>query len=278
MVYRGMDIGTAKPGPEILAEAPHRLIDIRDPAESYSAGEFRADALREMAEIHASARIPLLVGGTMLYFSVLQHGLAALPVADPALRAEIDRRAAEEGWPALHAELERLDPEAGARIHVNDAQRIQRALEVVYQTGVPITLWQNAQQTEAPGYRYIKIVLAPERRSELGQRIETRFETMMEQGFLSEVEALYRRPDLTPRTPALRAVGYRQLWEHLEGRSSLDLAIRRGIVATRQLAKRQMTWLRREEGAKWFDSLDGANRDPILNHVRVGLGDLPLVN
>lgn len=254
MVYRGMDVGTAKPGPEVLSIAPHRLIDMLDPAESYSAARFRADALAAMREINAAGRVPLLVGGTMLYFDALQHGLSDLPAADPGLRAELDARAARLGWPALHAELARLDPAAAARIHPNDPQRIQRALEVCYISGRPLSELQGRNAVESAEYRYIKLALTPVERSQLHGIIEQRFRSMMDKGFLAEVARLKGRADLHPGLPSMRAVGYRQLWQHLEGECSLDEAVRRGIVATRRYAKRQLTWLRSEPDVSWFDS------------------------
>jgi tRNA dimethylallyltransferase len=254
MIYRGMDIGTAKPGPEVLSIAPHRLIDILDPAEKYSAARFREEALKAMAEISASGRVPLLTGGTMLYFDVLQHGIAALPDADPVIRAALDARAAAEGWPALHAELAGLDSEAAARIQPNDRQRIQRALEVCYIAKRPLSELQRAGAVQTGEYRYLKLALAPTERQGLHQAIERRFHSMMEQGFLEEVRRLYSRGDLDLSMPSMRAVGYRQLWEYLQGGASLEEAVRRGIVATRRYAKRQSTWLRAERDVQWYES------------------------
>ena len=258
MIYRGMDIGTAKPGPEILVAAPHRLIDILDPAESYSAARFRTDALAEMRNISAAGKVPLLVGGTMLYFDVLQHGISPLPAADPALRAELEARGAREGWPALHAELAGLDPAAAARIKPNDRQRIQRALEVCHIAGRPLSELQAAAAVETSEYRHLKLALAPADRAELHATIERRFRSMMQQGFLDEVRSLRARGDLHADMPSMRAVGYRQLWEQLETGGNIEEAVRRGIVATRQYAKRQLTWLRGETDVRWFDS--GASR------------------
>ena len=254
MVYRGMDIGTAKPAPAVLAQAPHRLIDILDPAESYSAQRFREDALEAMAAIRAAGRIPLLVGGTMLYFDALQHGLSPMPSADPELRAELEARGEREGWVALHAELKRVDPAAASRIHPNDPQRIQRALEVFLLTGVPITELQGRGAVQSVTDRYINLALAPADRAELHGIIEARFRSMLSQGFLDEVRLLRARGDLHTGLPSMRAVGYRQLWEHLEGACGLDEAVRRGIVATRRYAKRQLTWLRGEPDVTWFVS------------------------
>ncbi len=254
MIYRGMDIGTAKPGPEVLSVAPHRLIDILDPAEKYSAARFREDALSAMGEISASGRVPLLTGGTMLYFDVLQHGISPLPGADPEIRAGLDARAEVEGWPALHVELARLDPEAAARIQPNDRQRIQRALEVCYISKQSLTALQRLGAAETGEYRYLKFALAPTDRAELHEAIERRFHAMLQQGFLDEVQRLYARGDLDLSMPSMRAVGYRQLWEHLQGRSSLEEAVRSGVVATRRYAKRQLTWLRAETDVRWFES------------------------
>lgn len=256
MVYRGMDIGTAKPGPEVLARAPHRLIDIRDPAEAYSAADFRADAEREIAAIHAGGRIPLLVGGTMLYFRALEHGLSPLPRADRRLRADITAAGEREGWPALHARLARVDADAAARIHPNDGQRIQRALEVLELTGEPPSVWYARDRGQPARWPLIKLAVVPPSRESLHERITARFRHMLEAGFVGEVENLHARPDLDLRKPALRAVGYRQIWRHLDGEWSLQEAETRGIIASRQLAKRQLTWLRREDRLQWLDSAD----------------------
>ena len=254
MVYRGLDIGTAKPGAEILAVAPHRLIDILDPADSYSAGSFRRDARAAMAEISAHGRVPLLVGGTMLYFRALQQGLAELPTADAHVRAELDARAARLGWPALHRELMRVDPAAAARIHANDPQRIQRALEVFYLTGRPMSELQAAAPVQDTMYRFVKLAVSPANRALLHARIAERFQGMMAAGLLAEVAGLHRRGDLTRAHTSMRSVGYRQLWEHLDGECDLPAAVQRGIVATRRYAKRQLTWLRAESGVQWFAS------------------------
>lgn len=254
MIYRGMDIGTAKPDAAMLVRAPHRLIDILDPAQAYSAGQFRHDALAAMAEITAAGRVPLLVGGSMLYFRALQRGLAHLPTADPQLRAELDARAARLGWPALHAELARVDAAAAVRIHVNDPQRIQRALEVFYLAGQPISELQAAGAGEALPYRLTKLALAPGDRARLHASIESRFEQMMAAGFLDEVARLRARGDLSRAHASMRAVGYRQLWDHLDGACDLASAVQDGIVATRRYAKRQLTWLRGETDTQWFES------------------------
>ncbi|HHW7570634.1 TPA: tRNA (adenosine(37)-N6)-dimethylallyltransferase MiaA [Mannheimia haemolytica] len=255
LIYKGMDIGTAKPSKEELALAPHRLIDILDPAESYSAMNFHADALREMADITAQGKIPLLVGGTMLYYKALLEGLSPLPSADPAIRSEIESRAAQHGWATLHQELVKIDPVAGARINPNDSQRINRALEVFYITGKTMTEL-TAQQGEALPYNILQFAIAPQDRAVLHQRIEQRFHKMIELGFEEEVKRLFLRKDLHINLPSIRCVGYRQMWEYLQGDISLDEAIFKGICATRQLAKRQITWLRGWQGElTWLDSL-----------------------
>lgn len=271
MVYRGMDIGTAKPGPEILAVAPHCLLDILDPAESYSAGRFRRDARAAMAEITARGRIPLLVGGTTLYFRALQHGLADLPTADTHVRAELDACAARLGWPALHQELARVDPAAAARIHANDAQRIQRALEVFYLTGRPMSELHAAASVQDRMYRFVKLAVSPSSRAQLHTRIEQRFQAMMAAGLLAEVAALHRRGDLTRVHASMRSVGYRQFWEHLDGVCDLPTAVQRGIVATRRYAKRQMTWLHTESGVQWFDSDAPHMASDVCAHVATAL-------
>lgn len=257
LVYRGMDIGTAKPGPEVRAEVPHRLVDIRDPEEAYSAAEFRADALAAMDGITRAGRIPLLVGGTGLYFRALEGGLSPLPGADPEVRERLAAELAQSGSAALHRRLAAVDPGAAARIHGNDPQRLVRALEVYELTGEPLSrLWSRAQPPLP--YRVAKLVLAPAERAVLHRRIEDRFEAMVNGGLVEEVTGLRRRPGVHGGLPAMRAVGYRQVWEYLEGRYDRTELVRRGIAATRQLAKRQLTWLRRETGATWMDP-GGAN-------------------
>ncbi|AWI50204.1 tRNA (adenosine(37)-N6)-dimethylallyltransferase MiaA [Actinobacillus porcitonsillarum] len=255
LIYKGMDIGTAKPSQAELALAPHRLIDILDPAESYSAMNFRADALKEMADITASGRIPLLVGGTMLYYKALIEGLSPLPSADPNIRTEIEQRAEQQGWAALHQELLKIDPVAGTRINPNDSQRINRALEVFYITGKTMTEL-TAEQGESLPYDVLQFAIAPQERAVLHERIEQRFHKMIALGFEEEVKKLYERPDLHIDLPSIRCVGYRQIWEYLQGEISLDEAIFKGICATRQLAKRQITWLRSwQSELTWLDSL-----------------------
>ncbi|MFN3841776.1 MAG: tRNA (adenosine(37)-N6)-dimethylallyltransferase MiaA [Rehaibacterium terrae] len=255
LVYRGMDIGTAKPDATLLARAPHRLIDIREPHESYSAAEFARDALAAMRELAAQGRVPLLVGGTGLYFHALLHGLSEMPEADPAVREAIAAEAAERGWPALHAELAKVDPEAAARIHATDPQRIMRALEVWRLSGRPISDWQRATQRRPFPFRVLRLVLAPRERAVLHARIAERFDAMLAAGFLDEVRRLRADPRLHPDLPALRAVGYRQAWAHLAGETDAATFRARAIAATRQLAKRQLTWLRGELDARWLDPL-----------------------
>ncbi|MEP7246514.1 MAG: tRNA (adenosine(37)-N6)-dimethylallyltransferase MiaA [Gammaproteobacteria bacterium] len=259
LVYRGLDIGTAKPPRELLERIPHHLIDICDPAESYSAGRFVNDAVALIRSIQARDRIPLLVGGTMLYLRALSRGIAPMPQASPELRRSIDERAQREGWGDVHAELARLDPEAAARIHPNDPQRIQRALEVCYTTGRPMSELHQSTRSPLGEMPVHSWALVPANRDTLSSHLERRFHHMMEAGFLDEVAALRARTDLTESHPAVRAVGYRQLWAHFEGEFPLDEAVRRGITATRQLAKRQMTWIRSEHGLTWIDPhADGA--------------------
>jgi len=272
LVYRGLDIGTAKPARELRERVPHHLIDICEPTESYSAGRFVPDAVAAIRDVHARRRVPLLVGGTMLYLRSLLHGLATLPQADSRLRAELDARAARQGWPALHAELARLDPEAAARVAPTDSQRIQRALEVCYNTGRPISELQRATVSPLAGRRLHYWMLAPPR-AVLHERIQRRFEAMMAAGFLEEVRSLRRNGALTARHPSVRAVGYRQLWAHLDGQYPLEEAVRRGVAATRQLAKRQLTWMRGEALGRWIEPEAGLswNRDICNLLARLGL-------
>jgi tRNA dimethylallyltransferase len=259
LVYRQMDIGTAKPTAEERAIAPHHLIDIVDPANAYSAAEFRADALRLTAEIHARGRLPLLVGGTMLYYKALTQGLNDLPAADPNVRAQLDADAARDGWPALHARLAAVDAATAARLAPNDSQRIQRALEVFMLTGETMsTLLAAPARTDdaAADWRFVPIALEPSDRSVLHARIERRFDAMLENGFVDEVVKLRERGDLSPEMPSMRCVGYRQVWEYLDG--AVDYATMRdkGVFATRQLCKRQLTWLRSMEERVVVDCCD----------------------
>jgi tRNA dimethylallyltransferase len=254
MVYRGMDIGTAKPDVEILNVAPHRLIDICDPADAYSAGRFRVDALREITDILASGKTPLLTGGTMLYFRVLLQGIASLPQADEKVRAALTMRAAREGWEALHAELASIDPIAATRIHANDAQRIQRALEVYQLTGMTISRLQRDDTSPLAGYQLTQIALMPPSREKLHERIAKRFDHMLEAGFLDEVKKLVARGDLSPELPSIRSVGYRQAWDYLAGNIDEKTMRETAVAATRQLAKRQITWLRSWPDCHYVDS------------------------
>lgn len=271
LVYRGMDIGTAKPDAATLARYPHALVDIRDPAQPYSAADFRDDALAAMQSIGARGRVPLLVGGTGLYFRALQQGLSALPPADAAIRQRLGEEAQQVGWPALHERLARLDPVAAARIGSNDAQRLQRALEVIELSGRPLSeLQQRGHGTRFP-WRVLKLALMPRERSVLHERIAQRFDAMLADGFLDEVRALRARGDLHAELPAIRAVGYRQAWQYLDG--ALDAATFRdhAIFATRQLAKRQITWLRSDLGARLFDPDEAACAPRVVDAVQLFL-------
>jgi tRNA dimethylallyltransferase len=258
MIYRGLDIGTDKPEPAVLTRHPHRLIDIRDVDQSYSAAAFRADALTAIEDILAKGRIPLLVGGTGLYFRALEQGISALPGAHREVRERLIREAAEGGWARLHERLARLDPEAAARIHPHDTQRIQRALEVFEVTGRSLTALTAGHTREPLPYRVIKLVIAPADRGGLHKGLKKRFCAMLERGLIEEVRRVLWRPDARESWPALRLVGYRQVWHHLAGRWDRDALIERAVIATRQLAKRQMTWLRSERGAEWQASDDAA--------------------
>lgn len=264
LVYRGMDIGTAKPDAETLARIPHRLVDIRDPEDSYSAGDFVRDAQREMNAIFAAGRIPLLVGGTMMYFRALLHGIAELPSADAEIRAEIDKDAEKQGWPALHRRLLEVDPEAAARIEPTDRQRIQRALEVYRSSGKSLSDWQKqGAKGGASDIRYLRVAVQPATREILHERIEQRLNAMLNNDFLNEVKALRERPGLTSDHSSMRSVGYRQLWQHLDGETSLEEASAKALYATRQLAKRQITWLRSEKELRSFDPLEAGLIDAI---------------
>lgn len=253
LVYRGLNIGAAKPDAVTLARYPHELIDIRDPAEPYSAADFSVDAQAAMQRVQAAGKVPLLVGGTGLYFRALQRGLSGLPEADANIRAQLSEEAATLGWNAMHRRLAELDPPAAERIKPNDAQRIQRALEVITLTGQPLSAQQQGGRGQPFPWRVLKLALLPGDRAPLHGRIAQRFEAMLEQGLLDEVHALRQRGDLRPDLPAIRAVGYRQTWEHLDGLFDAAELRDRGIFATRQLAKRQITWLRSELDARVLD-------------------------
>lgn len=256
LIYRGMDIGTAKPDADFLRQAPHRLIDICDPAESYSAAQFRQDALQEMEEISRRGRIPLLVGGTMMYYKFLRDGAAQLPQADAQIRQQLLDQAELLGWPGMHQELAKIDPVAAERLQPMDSQRIQRALEVYRISGKTLTQhWQEQQQQALP-FHVLNFAVCPTERAVLHQRIAERFDLMLQQGFMAEVEALFNRGDLTLEMPSVRAVGYRQAWDYFLGLSDLANVRERGIIATRQLAKRQITWLRSWPNLHWLEALD----------------------
>lgn len=274
MIYRGMHIGTAKPSAEELARAPHRLIDICDPAESYSAADFRRDALEQMAAITGAGRIPLLVGGTMMYYKALLQGMGDLPAADPAVRRRLEAEAAEQGWASQHDRLALVDPVAAELIHPNNRQRLLRALEVFEVTGRPIsTYWQDGEnikdypyttkwQADAGHqlpYTVVQFALAPAQRHLLHERIGVRFQAMLDQGFVEEVRGLRARGDLSPDMPSMRCVGYRQVWSWLDGEGDYADMVGRGVAATRQLAKRQLTWLRKWQNVTWLDSEAGQN-------------------
>jgi tRNA dimethylallyltransferase len=271
MVYRGMNIGTAKPDAATLAAAPHHLIDIIDPTLSYSAAQFRQDALRLMAEITSRGHIPLLVGGTMLYFKALRQGLNDLPQADPATRASIDAMAAESGWTAVHAELARLDPATAARLNPADAQRIQRALEVCMLSGQTMSSLLEKEAAADLPYHVHALALLPGDRAVLHQRIAERFDIMLAQGLIDEVAQLRRNEDLDLSLPSMRCVGYRQAWQYLDGEFDLPELREKGIAATRQLAKRQLTWLRGMEGIAEFDCLERNLPDVVFNWLRARL-------
>ncbi|MFP3852012.1 tRNA (adenosine(37)-N6)-dimethylallyltransferase MiaA [Pseudomonas sp. W5-01] len=277
LVYRGMDIGTAKPSKALLETCPHRLIDILDPSQSYSAADFRTDALHAMAEITARGKIPLLVGGTMLYFKALLEGLADMPAADAEIRAQIEAQAASQGWQSLHDELASIDPVSAARIHPNDPQRLVRALEVFRVSGMSMTAHreqQSAQSAQASAsgrhqlpYTVANLAIAPTDRKVLHDRIAVRFRQMLDKGFVEEVVALRSRGDLNSNLPSIRAVGYRQVWDHLDGKLTRDQMQERGIIATRQLAKRQFTWLRSWQNLHWLDSLACDNLPRALKYL-----------
>ncbi|ALO37926.1 tRNA dimethylallyltransferase [Alcaligenes faecalis] len=268
-IYRDMDIGTAKPSAEEQAAIPHHLLDIRDPAESYSAAEFATDATRLIQEIRARGHYPVLCGGTMLYYKALREGLNDLPQADPAIRQQLDERAQEIGWPGMHEELTRIDPVTAARLAPRDSQRIQRALEIFHISGKTMSDWlKDKAQPQEGSHQYVTMSLEPEDRSWLHKRIAVRYHDMIEQGLLQEVEKLYQRPDLHPGLPSIRCVGYRQLWSYLDGEVSLDQAIEQAIAATRQLAKRQLTWLRSEPERQQFNCQNPQAAEQIVQAAR----------
>ncbi len=267
-VYRGMDIGTAKPDVATRARIVHHLIDIRDPAERYSAGEFVRDARAALAAIHARGHLPVLVGGTQLYLRALLRGMAELPAASAPVRAELEASAAALGWPALHTELARVDPQAAAKIHRNDPQRIQRALEVYRVSGRSISDWQAQTRAPADGAHWLRFALIPGDRTALGRALAERFAAMLESGLLAEVAALHGRGDLHAELPAIRSVGYRQLWAHCAGQIALAEATAQAVAATRQLAKRQLTWLRAERAYEALDPADAAGFARILAAIR----------
>jgi len=275
LVYRGLDVGSAKPSAQEQALAPHRLLDIRDPSEPYSAAEFREDALREIDEIHQQGKIPLLVGGTMMYFKALLEGFADLPAADLEERAKIEADALTHGWPLVHEQLREVDPECAATIHPNHSQRISRALEVYRVSGRTMSALRAEQDRQADDlmsrYQVVQIAIAPHDRGVLHERIARRFQQMIEQGFVDEVRGLYQRGDLHEDLPAIRAVGYRQVWKYLNNEYDSDEMIERGIIATRQLAKRQLTWLRGWDQLNWVytDTEDGRIRKKttLINEI-----------
>ena len=266
-IYRGMDIGTAKPSLAERRSVPHHLVDIVDPTGSYSAAQFRSDAVRLISEIAARGRIPLLVGGTMLYFKALREGLSELPESDAALRARIDAEAAERGWPALHVELAKIDAPTAARLKPSDSQRIQRALEIYRVAGKPMSQLLGRTKSALP-FRLLELALVPSDRGELHRRIESRFDAMRERGLVEELLALRERHTLRPGLPSMRCVGYRQAWQHLEGEFGRDELRDRGIFATRQLAKRQLTWLRAMKTVRSFDCLAEDLDAEALDYVR----------
>jgi tRNA dimethylallyltransferase len=265
MVYRGMDIGTAKPDAAALRLTPHRLVDIRAPEDPYSAGDFVRDAMAAIDEISSAGRIPLLVGGTMMYFRALTEGIASLPGASPTLRAAIEHEARAEGWPAMHAQLAQVDPQSAARIKPADRQRIQRALEVYRQSGLPLSVWQRSSPQERPGraLEWVKVGLNHASRQILHDRIRLRLNLMINNGLVDEVKTLFSREGLSADAPSMRSVGYRQFWSHLAGDCSHDEAAYRALVASRQLAKRQITWLRSEPDLVLFDPLEADVIDAI---------------
>ncbi len=277
LVYKGMDVGTAKPDQNTLKQYPHHLVDIIQPNESYSAGNFKADALRLMADITSRGKIPLLVGGTMLYFRALQYGLADLPTANHDIRTKLEQQQQKYGLEYLHKRLQDVDPVSAARIHVNDPQRLQRALEVYEITGKSLTELTEQTEAEFP-YQVTKLILSPFDRAVLHQRIEKRYSMMMQNGFIDEMKALYNNPHCHPDLPSIRAVGYRQAWSFLAGDYDEETFIFKAVVATRQMAKRQLTWLRSQPDGVWFDSGPGLPTQSVLDFLIDVLPELNLVN
>lgn len=266
LIYKGMDIGTAKPTQDELAQAPHRLIDILDPAESYSAADFCKDALKEIKDIHQAGRIPLLVGGTMMYFKSLLEGISELPEADAKVRAEIEAQAKEQGWDALHKHLAEIDPVSAARIHPNDPQRLTRALEIYRISGETMTALSQEKKHALP-YPSLQFAISPPDRKIIHQRIEQRFHQMLDAGFEQEVAELFKRQDLHLDLPSIRCVGYRQMWEYFLGHYGYDEMVFKGVCATRQLAKRQVTWLRGWKNLHWLESGAKDNLQQVLSRV-----------
>ncbi|WP_233525242.1 tRNA (adenosine(37)-N6)-dimethylallyltransferase MiaA [Pseudoalteromonas sp. NC201] len=266
LVYKGMDIGTAKPSAQEQAQALHHLIDIIDPAQSYSVAEFRADAIKLIDDFHQRGKVPILVGGTMMYFKGLIEGLSPLPEADAEIRAVLEREAEQKGWPALHQQLKEIDSEAAAKISENDSQRINRALEVYRISGKTMTQLQQSKQDALP-YQFHQFAIAPSDRKVLHERIEKRFEIMLDEGFKNEVLALYQRKDLHPDLPSIRCVGYRQMWEYLAGECDYNEMVFKGVAATRQLAKRQLTWLRGWQDVTWLDTDSQENLQRVLTSL-----------
>jgi tRNA dimethylallyltransferase len=268
MIYRGMDIGTAKPTPEELVIAPHHLIDILDPIETYSAAQFRTGALQAISDILAKGKIPLLVGGTMLYFKILQQGISKLPSADAAIRAKLAKEEERFGLMELYKRLLAIDPVAAQRIQSNDAQRIQRALEVYELSGKTMTEWFSEENMQPLPYKSLNLIIAPAERSALREKITKRLDLMFQYGFVAEVEKLYARGDLHPDLPSMRAVGYRQIWQYLTGEIIYDTMRELINIATNQLAKRQLTWLRSWQNSEWFDSEDSQLYTKIASFIR----------
>ncbi|MBQ4861209.1 tRNA (adenosine(37)-N6)-dimethylallyltransferase MiaA [Pseudoalteromonas sp. MMG013] len=266
LVYKGMNIGTAKPNADELSLAPHHLIDMLDPLESYSVADFRRDAIEKIDMLHKQGKVPILVGGTMMYFKGLIEGLSPLPEADTAVRRQLEAQAKTHGWAALHQELTNIDPDAAAKISENDSQRINRALEVYRLTGQTMTVLQKQKQPTLP-YQFHQFAIAPHDRKVLHERIEKRFNIMLDQGFKNEVLTLYQRGDLHPDLPSIRCVGYRQMWEHLAGNCDHDEMVFKGIAATRQLAKRQLTWLRSWPNVNWLETDDQENLQRVLTSL-----------